>query len=251
MGSSSGVPTKKRYPASIALMVDENIYLFDCGEPCSSTLVRKELPYNEIKAIFISHMDPDHSSGILMLIQLMELTGRKLPLKLFVPEEAVDGLSKYLRTVYLFKELLHFKLEILPIRENGLTYCDKNLSLSPYPNTHLQDRLKEKYPHLELESYSFLLEVDKKRIVYSGDIGKPEDLGPLLEQKIDLLISEMAHFKPEELFSYLSRKKIDKILLTHIHPDLDTREKELKQVGSKYLGENKVFIAYDGMKITF
>ena len=249
LGSASGVPTKNRFCESIAISVDEGVYLLDAGEPCSSLLVRAGIPYHQIKAVFISHMDSDHSSGIFMLIQLMELTGRKLPLKLFVPEEAIDGLSKYLRTVYLFNDLLRFKLEILPIRENGFTYCDKNLSLSAYPNKHLQDRLKEKYPHLKLESYSFLLEVEKKKIVYSGDIGKPEDLNSLLEQKIALLISEMAHFKPEELFSYLSKKKIDKILLTHIHPDLDTKEKKLQQIGNKYLGKNKVFIAYDGIEL--
>ena len=183
-----------------------------------------------------------------MLIQLMQLTGRELPLKLFVPEEAIDELSKYLKTVYLFNDLLRFKLEILPIEENGFTYCDKNLNLSAYPNRHLHG-LKEKYPHLKLKSYSFLLKAEKKKIVYSGDVGKPEDLNPLLEQKIDLLISEMAHFKPEELFSYLSQKKIDKTIITHIHPDLDTEEKKLQQIGDKYLGENKVFIAYDGIEI--
>ena len=248
LGSASGVPTKNRFCESIAISVDERVYLLDAGEPCSSLLVRAGIPYHRIKAVFISHMHPDHSSGIFMLIQLMQLTGRKSPLKLFVPEEAVDGLSKYLKTVYLFNDLLCFKLEILPIKENGFTYCDKNLSLSAYPNKHLHG-LKEKHPHLKLKSYSFLLETEKKKIVYSGDIGKPEDLNLLLEQKIALLISEMAHFKPEELLSYLSQKKIDKIILTHIHPDLDTEEKKLQQIGDKYLGENKVFIAYDGIEV--
>ncbi len=51
LGSASGVPTKKRYPTSIVLIVDENIYLFDCGEPCSSLLVRKGFPYNPYSAI--------------------------------------------------------------------------------------------------------------------------------------------------------------------------------------------------------
>ena len=88
LGSASGVPTKKRFCESVVISVKNGLYLLDCGEPCSSLLVRKGIPYNEIKAVFISHMDPDHSSGIFMLIQLLQLRGRKLPLKLFVPEEA-------------------------------------------------------------------------------------------------------------------------------------------------------------------
>ena len=248
LGSASGVPTKKRFCESVAISAKDGLYLLDCGEPCSSLLVREGIPYNEIKAVFISHMDPDHSSGIFMLIQLLELRGRKLPLKLFVPEQAVDGLNKYLETVYLFKENLHFKLEILPIKEEGFTYNDKNLTLSAYPNNHLKGRLKERYPHLRLESYSFLLKADEKKIVYSGDIGKVEDLESLLREDTDLLISEMAHFKPEELLSYLAAKSIGKILLTHIHPDLDDKEKELEELGNKYLGENKLSVAYDGLK---
>ena len=248
LGSGSGVPTKKRYPTSIVLSADENIYLFDCGEPCSSLLIRKGIPHKKIKSVFISHMDPDHSSGIFMLIQLMELTGRKAPLKIFVPEEAINGLNESLKTFYLFYELLHFKLEIFSIKESGLTYEDKHLILFAYPNKHLRNRLKQKYSHLKLESYSFLIKIDKKRIAYSGDIAKPEDLEPLLRQDIDLLITEMAHFKPDELFSYLCRKKIDRIFLTHIHPDLGDKEKELEEMGNKYIGKNKVFVAYDGLK---
>ena len=62
LGSSSGVPTKKRYPASIVLESGGNFYLLDCGEPCSSLLVREGISYNEIKAVFISHMDPSTAS---------------------------------------------------------------------------------------------------------------------------------------------------------------------------------------------
>ena len=249
LGSSSGVPTKKRYPASILLSIDKDIYLLDCGDSSSSLLVRNGVSYNKIKSVFISHMDPDHSSGIFMLIQLMELTGRRLPLKVFVPQEAVDGLNKYLEIVYLFKELLHFNLEILPIKEEGFTYRDKNLTLSAYLNNHLKDRLKEKYPHLKLQSYSFLLEAEGKRIVYSGDVSKVEDLEPLLKEDIELLISEIAHFKPEELFKFLLKKKVKKIILTHIHPDLDNREDKLVELGNKYLGRNKVSVAYDGLEM--
>ena len=58
----------------------------------------------------------------------------------------------------------------------------------------------------------------------------------------------MAHFKPEELFKFLSEKKIRRIILTHIHPDWENKEDKLLNLARNYLG-NKVIIAYDGMKI--
>ena len=249
LGSSSGVPTKTRYPTSIALNVDGDVYLFDCGEPCSSLLVRKGISYNKTKSIFVSHMDPDHSSGIFMLIQLMQLTKRKTPLKLFLPQEAIDGFTKYARTVYLPSELLRFELEILPIGPNGPTYQNEHLRLSAYSNSHLKGRLGQLYPHSRLESYSFLVEANSKRIVYSGDIGSPQDLAPLLTQEIHLLISELAHFEPEELFGFLLEKNVKKIILTHIHPDLDDQEDKLVELGNSYFGANRVYVAYDGLEM--
>ena len=42
---------------------------------------------------------------------------------------------------------------------------------------------------------------------------------------------------------------IDYIIVTHIHPDLNNKQEELEETGNKYLGENKVSIAYDGLKM--
>ncbi|MGC8976431.1 MAG: hypothetical protein ACP5OB_02250 [Candidatus Ratteibacteria bacterium] len=77
----------------------------------------------------------------------------------------------------------------------------------------------------------------------------PEDLKSLLNQKVDLLISEIAHFEPDELFSYLLNKNINKIILTHIHPDLNDKEDLLVNTGKKYFGKNKIIVAYDGLEL--
>jgi ribonuclease BN (tRNA processing enzyme) len=248
LGSASGVPTKKRFCESIAVSINRSVYLIDAGEPCSALLLRAGICSHNVKAVFISHMDPDHSSGIFMLIQKMALTGRKSPLKLFIPHDAVDGLTHYFRTVYPLPEHSRFRCEVLPLKEK-FTYDDENLTLTVYPNRHLKDRFGENDHGLTSESYSFLMKSEGRIIIYSGDVAKPEDLEPLLKNKIDLLISEMAHFKPEELFHYLSKKNIDKIILTHIHPDLDNSETELVGLGNKYLGRKRTLVAYDGFEM--
>jgi len=247
LGSASGIPTEKRFNVSSLLQVEKDFYLLDAGEPCAASLVREKIPYHRVKSVFISHMDPDHSGGIFMLIQLMELTHRESPLYLFLPEEAIDEVKRYLKTVYLFKELLHFRLKILPI-EKGIFYQDENLIASSLLNHHLKDRLQKRYPSLKLQSYSFSLKAKEKRIGYSGDISEVEELGNLLTSFPDLLITEMAHFKPEELFKFLSKKDVKRIILTHIHPDWENKEEKILNLAKKYLG-NKVTIAYDGMKI--
>ncbi|MDD5697791.1 MAG: ribonuclease Z [Victivallaceae bacterium] len=249
LGSASGVPTENRFPTSILVKQGKNYYLLDAGEPCAALLVRENIPYNKIKALFISHMDPDHSSGIFMLLQLMMLRGRKSPFKLLVPEEALAGLKHYLDTVYLFREILHFPLELIPVKENKIVYDDGKLTLGAYKNSHLEIRLKKQYPQLNLESYSYELKLGGKRIVYSGDIGRLEDLDGLLNSPADLVISEMAHFKPEEFFLYFSTKQIKKVLFTHLHPALNSKHNQLMKSVKTYLDPNKVHIAYDGLEI--
>ena len=256
LGSSSGIPTKKRNTESVALVVGKDIYLLDGGEPCSASLIRNNINYNKIKTIFISHMHADHFNGIPMLIQTMQLAGkygmRKDNLKLFIPGEAINGIKKYLATVYLMNELLPFKLQILPIK-NGPVSQDGNINFSACPNKHLKSALKTRkpllklYPDIQMQSYSFFIKIKDKKIVYSGDLMEPGELEGMVDG-IDLLLCEMAHFQPEELFKFLARKQISRIILLHIHPNLDDKEQECLKIARSYLG-NRVSIAFDGMEI--
>ena len=88
-------------------------------------------------------------------------------------------------------------------------------------------------------------------MVYSGDIARADELDPLLVGKADLLVVELAHFKPEEILAYLAEKRIGKILFTHLHPDFDNRERMLRKMGDRQLGKNKLTVAHDGLSVRF
>ena len=55
---------------------------------------------------------------------------------------------------------------------------------------------------------------------------------------------KLAHIEPEEVF-----KKVDvgKVIITHIHPDLDDKEEEILELGNKYT--RNVVVAYDGLEV--
>lgn len=247
LGSASGVPTKKRSCSSTAVLSAESGYLLDAGEPCSRLLVKEDIPYNSIKAVFISHMDPDHFSGIFMLVKLMALTGRKGPLKIYVPEEAVVKLKEFFRTVYLFDEILSFDYDVFPIKE-GVFYHDENINIVGFPNTHMQKRLQTRYPQLPLESYSFVLKTADRTIGYSGDLGCIEDLETLVNMPLDLMIVELAHIEPASLMEFLGAKDIEKVIFTHIHPELEDREDDIRRLAEKFL-KGRCSIAYDGLRM--
>jgi len=79
LGSASGMPVPQRASSSYLVEVGERGYLFDMGEGCSSSLLRMDINQESIVAGFISHMHPDHSSGLPLLLQLMYLSNRQAP----------------------------------------------------------------------------------------------------------------------------------------------------------------------------
>ncbi|MDD5680190.1 MAG: MBL fold metallo-hydrolase [Candidatus Omnitrophica bacterium] len=254
LGTASGVPTENRYCGSTLVSINRDLYLLDGGEPCSASLVRANIDYNRIRSIFISHMHVDHFGGIPLLIQVMQLKGkcgqRKSDLKLFVPHEGISGIKEYLKALYLVDELLPFKLKIISIKDNPV-YRDNNLKIYTHTNKHLgwweKETIAKKYPKLRGSSYSFVIQAKGKKIVYSGDIKEVHELEPLME-KADLLILEMAHVLPEEIFKFLADKAVAKIVCNHIHPDWNDKDDEYQKLGQEHLGK-RFCIAYDGMEI--
>jgi len=252
LGTASGIPTWNRYTESVAIEIDDNIYLMDAGEPCSASMVRLGVDYNKIRAVFISHMDPDHFAGLPMLIQTMELSRKRngLPLKIFVPPKACKKVEEYLRMMYLMPETLSFRLEFIPLRE-GKIYDNAKTSFSVHRTNHLKHRFRaRKDVAAPTDSFAFAATLaDKRRIVYTGDVAGPADLDAFVDDA-DLLLAELAHFDPKDLFAYLSGKKVGKIVCLHIHPAWNDREKEILRLGRKYL-KRKIIIGTDGLKICF
>ncbi|MBA7493767.1 Ribonuclease BN [subsurface metagenome] len=189
LGSASGIPTKERFAASVYLELDGVSVLLDCGEPCSASLVRENINYNEIDPVFISHLHCDHVAGLPLLLQTMQLTSRKKPLELFVPCEAVEGLRKYLELVYLVEDVLPFTIDIKGIRD-GIVWENPGIKISAFKNGHFNgflSKLGKKFPENLGESYSFLIETGTIKIAYSGDIAAIDELSGFSEG-VDLFI---------------------------------------------------------------
>jgi len=262
LGTASGIPTRQRFNTSVVLEVSGNIYLFDAGEPCSSLLIRSKIDYGKIRCIFISHMHSDHVGGIFQLIQTLQLSlknrysVKEKEINLFVPKEGINSLKKMLCAFYLMPELLPFSLELLPI-SNDYFYEDSLVKLRAIANQHLKKgyraRLQKtqiKYPNA-FQSYSFLIEVQGKKILYSGDISDISELDKFLDN-IDVLILELAHIDFEQTIKFLSQQSIPKVIFTHIHPEFDDSDKDKLsqlQVQIKNHLFDKATIAVDGLVI--
>jgi len=250
LGSASGVPTMRRNTTSVCLQAGARMYLLDAGEGCVLQAVKMGLDVNRVSAVFLSHMHADHTGGLPMLLQTMQLTGRKQPLYLCMPAEGMRGLNSYLNAVYLMRELLPFPVRITSLSRCKPAFDDGHIRLIAYRNRHLMVRyaqLKARYP-VKGQSYSFRIEQGDKTIVYSGDIRSLEELLPVLGGRVaDFLLLECAHYPLDSAWSAFNGK-VRTIVIHHIHPALDRRGAAIKQAIKKQYAGN-VIIARDRMII--
>ncbi len=252
LGTSDGVASPRRNHASILLTMCDTVLLLDCGEPCSHTMVKNGTPADLIDGVLISHMHSDHVGGYPMVIQWFWLAGRKKFLPVHMPGEGIIPMRELLKATYLFDELLKFKLEMKPVKV-GKTFKVGTLDILPVGNRHLEGfrvSFQKKY-HNPFESFSYRITHKKMSVVYSGDLASPMDLDPLLRERTHVLVVELAHFEPENLFRMLAEREIDQIVITHLGAHIQSALPRTRKLCARYLPKGKVVFANDETVISF
>jgi ribonuclease BN (tRNA processing enzyme) len=247
VGSASGFPASGRGHSSLLLSLSEPSILIDAGEPCSRSLAEAGIWFNTIEAILLTHGHADHTGGLPMLIQSLWLSQRTKPLTIFLPEELLQPLRQWLNAIYLGPDFLPFELKFVAWESEHLfNIC--GLRVRPRETTHLQS-LSQKFGNSRFKAYSLHVEHADFRIVFSGDLGHPADLGVQLTSPVDLLVSELAHFPPSELFQFLGSRQIGKLLLTHLAPEERGHEESILEEARNALPGTVVQVANDGMRV--
>jgi len=86
LGSGGAVPAPDRNLPAIAMRYEGDVYLFDCGEGSQRQMMKYGISYAKVKAIFLSHLHPDHTLGIPGLMYTLKMIERKEKLTVFGPK---------------------------------------------------------------------------------------------------------------------------------------------------------------------
>ena len=249
LGTCAGTePMPDRKHTSFALDVGGDIYWFDAGEGCSHTAHNLGIDLLKVKKVVISHPHIDHTGGLANLIwnirkmHWVKQSAAMDDIDIYLPApgiwEGVMGLLHCSEGSFALEDHLH----PLPIRE-GVLFDDGNVRVTALHNLHVAPR------EGQWLSYSFLIEANGKRLVYSGDVKHYSELNPLIGDSCDGLIIETGHFGIDDVYAYVKDRPVGKVFFTHNGREILNNPEASNEKVSRYFGTRAV-ICRDGMAIT-
>ena len=85
-GSRSPLPAPGRAEACILVEAGDDIYIFDMGNGSAVNLQQYQVPWSNVKGIFITHMHSDHMADLPDAHLASWIQGRNSPLKVYGPK---------------------------------------------------------------------------------------------------------------------------------------------------------------------
>lgn len=243
LGTGHGIPAADRYCSCTMIEVNGAIYVIDAGAPLLDVLLRAGENPEAVKGIFITHSHADHIAGLYGYLSTINWFYKKASVKVVMPaQKECDLLSELIE--YAGDRPVDEDRICWGIVQKGLFYEDENIKITAAPTAHLKK--------VGRPSYSFLVEAERKKVVFTGDISQwIEDADyPIAatSQETDMVICEFAHFTPEQIERYMKETKTKQFWFNHVGLSKKfDRFEAMKELGEKV--PYPVIVACDGDEI--
>ena len=236
VGTSHGVPEPHRRCSSYILECGGCYYLIDMGTQVIEDLRRRGIDIDKVRLAICTHPHGDHTDGLISFVDLINWYFKTANPQVLLPDERLlPPLMQWL-TVSTNGRPPREGLRLSVFAE-GLAFEDENLRLTAIPTQHCEN------------SYAFLIEVEGKKLLFTGDLRSPDVDFPKIafETEIDLIVCETAHFSPDECIPVFDKTKAKRIIHSHIN---DSRWSASLSEQMKTPHPYEYGAAFDGMEIS-
>ncbi len=133
LGNNSAIPAFDRHPTAQVVTMNEQMFLFDCGEGTQMQFSAYKIKRSRINHIFISHLHGDHYFGLIGLLTSYSLLSRTTDLHLYGPAPLKKILDLQLEAA---STILCYDLHFHPIEAEGLLVDDKKFTVECFSTKH-------------------------------------------------------------------------------------------------------------------
>ena len=143
LGTAGSWPTKDRSASAIALDLERELVLLDCGEGTQRQFFQSSASFMRVRRVFLTHFHGDHFLGLPGLIQSMCLNHRTEPLDIYGPPDAKEMVGRALSMGYF---TLRFPVEVHALQPGGSVELEGytvRTSLAAHPVPSIAYRIEE------------------------------------------------------------------------------------------------------------
>jgi ribonuclease BN (tRNA processing enzyme) len=242
LGAGTGVPMPRRSPAGVLVQIGATPLLFDLGPGTIPRLDAAGVSYRDLEYVFLTHLHPDHTLDLVMLLQALNYTPgftRERPLHL-LGCPGTQSLYDNLLRVYPSIAPRDFAVTLREIGTERIAFDAWTVETAPSGHT--------------ATSLAYRIEAEGKALVYTGDAKENRALIDIARDA-DALICECAfprgyptndHMTADAVGRVARAARVKRVILNHLYPPaLDVNI--VAQVRAEYAGE--IIVAEDGTRV--
>lgn len=211
-GTSHGHPEKGRFCTSVYFEHKGNGFFIDAGAPIIYLLKQRGIPYDSIKALFITHMHGDHTAELPTIANSLWYHKEIDHWDIYLPDEkAIPALDAWTGAQYNGGGVTNNKYIKPHVTTEGQIYDEYGIRVTAIPTAHVNNGARP--------SFAYMIETDDgKRVLFTGDLAYDFHDFPEVAKKeyFDLIVSELVHLAPDKAAEILKDVNTRLLIFSHL-----------------------------------